>query len=440
MTKVSPIGRSAVVITAARGLGLVASFLVTLLFTRILGSVEFGIYMVATAWALMLAILAQLGMDRLLSREVAFLVDQRDPRSIRLMIWWSIGRVSLIAWPLAAIAFATFLLSPLAGSGHARFAAALAMALIPISGYTAIIKGALSGFGRVAVAQALSDLFNPLVLLTLTVSGGLLWFEAGTGITAVGLAVSSAFVCAAIGAAILLFVCRRFDSQTISAGDALPPRLLSKSLAFTWIAGMNALLAHADIVMVGAFTDDATAGVYGLSSYLGSIGTALSVALGAATTPRLAVAFRKRQLAEAQKISLAMALVTGVSTVLYLLFLLILGRHVLWVFGADFIAGWPAACVITAGYAIGSCCGPTGHLLNMAGKEAVTARSMVVAVAANIVLNLALIPLLGILGAALATGLVVVGRNIYLVWVIRRRVGIDPTILGLLWLRRGAGV
>jgi O-antigen/teichoic acid export membrane protein len=118
------------------------------------------------------------------------------------------------------------------------------------------------------------------------------------------------------------------------------------------------------------------------------------------------------------------------------------------VFGSDFVAGAPALVILGLEALTNSATGTSGSLLDMTGHTRVKVVNSTVAVAASIVLNLLLIPPLGLqgaalaaLGATLAVNLLRVGQ----VWYMLRLLPYDrsfvkPIAAGLVALAAGYGV
>jgi O-antigen/teichoic acid export membrane protein len=75
---------------------------------------------------------------------------------------------------------------------------------------------------------------------------------------------------------------------------------------------------------------------------------------------------------------------------------------------------------------------PVEYLLNMTGHHRDTMRVYAFAAAASIVLNLLLIPTLGITGAAIGTYTAMLGGNVWLYRLVRKRLGVDACVFPLM--------
>ncbi|MGH2542589.1 MAG: polysaccharide biosynthesis C-terminal domain-containing protein, partial [Ardenticatenaceae bacterium] len=94
------------------------------------------------------------------------------------------------------------------------------------------------------------------------------------------------------------------------------------------------------------------------------------------------------------------------------------------VFGDAYRAGAAALAILCLGQLVNAGAGSVGLILNMTGHERDTAVGVAAAAAANLILNLILIPRFGIEGAAVATAVSLATWNVLLCRRVYRRVGI----------------
>jgi O-antigen/teichoic acid export membrane protein len=111
------------------------------------------------------------------------------------------------------------------------------------------------------------------------------------------------------------------------------------------------------------------------------------------------------------------------STIPILAVLTIAGRPILGSFGTEFEQGYVILVVLVVGQVISTISGPVGNLLQMSGFERHFLVILSIFAVVNIALNLALIPPLGILGAALASAVTLSAKNIVCVIFIYRKLG-----------------
>jgi len=105
-------------------------------------------------------------------------------------------------------------------------------------------------------------------------------------------------------------------------------------------------------------------------------------------------------------------------------------------FGADFVAGYPALIILTAGMIVNAAAGPVGLLLNMTGHQRLCAKIFGTSALINVVLNALLIPQLGIVGAALATAATMILWNLWLLIMVARKLDLHPSLIRIPTLRQ----
>jgi O-antigen/teichoic acid export membrane protein len=103
---------------------------------------------------------------------------------------------------------------------------------------------------------------------------------------------------------------------------------------------------------------------------------------------------------------------------------LALGEYLLGMFGTGFTAGYPVMVILFLGIMCKASVGPGEVLLTMAGEQSLCVKLYVVALGANIGLNLLLIPLYGIQGAAAAAALAMLVEAVLLHVAVRLRLHI----------------
>src|SRR5262249_54951558 len=100
-----------------------------------------------------------------------------------------------------------------------------------------------------------------------------------------------------------------------------------------------------------------------------------------------------------------------------------IGRPILSLFGPKFPAGYPLLFVLAIGLLARAAIGPIERLLNMLGEQRACAFIYASAFAVNIGLSFALIPPLGMMGAAVATASALLTESVLLFFVTRSRLG-----------------
>jgi O-antigen/teichoic acid export membrane protein len=116
------------------------------------------------------------------------------------------------------------------------------------------------------------------------------------------------------------------------------------------------------------------------------------------------------------------------------LVIMVLARPMMRIFGADFEAAWPILIIGTLGQLVNCGVGSVGYLLLMSGNERRLLKVQVSMAVVMVVLSAALVPVWGIVGAAVAAAITNVGTNAWNLFEVRRALNLSPYNRGYLRL------
>ena len=198
---------------------------------------------------------------------------------------------------------------------------------------------------------------------------------------------------------------------------------LATSLPILMVEGFYLLLGYVDILVLQAYRPSEDVGIYHAIVKTLALVSFIHYAMAATTAHRFSeyhvAGDRERlsaYLAHAIKWTFWPSLA---ATALLLLF----GKPLLWLFGEQFMSGYPAMFVVAIGLLARSAIGPVERLLNMLGQQNLCALAYALAFVINLVLCIVLVPHYGIYGAAASTSIALVFESILLFLITRRRLG-----------------
>ena len=414
-----------------RVLSVGATFLCSVLLARTLGPEQFGIYSYILAIVSLLALPATAGMPTLVLRETAntkALKDWSKMKGIWLWTGFVIASLSLIIYAFSTVAILNFFEGSKVFTEYKTFALGLIMSLLMAMGN---VRGAaLRGLGFIIQGQLPESLIRPILLSVFL----LLLMQLDINLDpsyAMGLNLIASLVAFIIGAALLI----KAKPPELKASK---PIFYSRAWLFTILplalmTGMQSLSSQVDILMLGNMGMPSDVGVYKIVVS----GAALAVfglqVVNMVITPKLASAFAKKDTYEAQKTASIGSLISFGLTFPVVLVFYFFGTEILnLVFGSEYVIGYRALLIISLGQAVNAFFGSSISILTMSGNEKFVIKGMSLSTIVNILLNLALIPHLGIDGAALGASSALLVWNIYLWIVIRRELNIDCTFFGLI--------
>lgn len=407
------------------GLNLVLSILLA----RTLGATDYGIYVYAYALVTLMAVPAQLGLPTLVVREVA---------KSRAKQQWSLMR-GLLLRTNQAVFFITLLLTTLSGTIAWWFRDQLtsvqlntfawALVLLPLIALGNLRGAALRGLQCVIRGQLPEHLLRPGLMVLFI---GAIVFTDSQDLTpalAMALHALAAFMAFLVGATLLL---RTLPKPVRAAKPAYNTRVwFVSALPLSFIAGMQVINGQTDIVMLGFFTTAEEVGIYRIAAHGAQLVAFTLGAINMVISPHIAhlyaVGDHKRlqqMLTWSARVILASALPVALAFVLF-------GESILgFLYGPDFTVGYWALVILCMGQLTNAAMGSVAFILNMTGHERDSAWGIGAAASVNALLNLALIPPLGIEGAAIATATSLAIWNIILARRVFKRTGLVSTAIG----------
>ena len=418
---------------AATGL----TFLLAILFARLMGPDGFGIYSYAIAVVTLLAILTRMGLPTLVVREVARYQAKSRWGSLRGLMLRALQLIVVMSVLSMAIVVGFMALFSDSIAAVQQETLLWALVLIPSIALGACGGAALRGLGHVIQGQIAEQLLRPGLLLVLLVStlviAGPEWVTAPTGMA---LHAFSAI------AAILLsgfFFLRTIPSElrTTSSSFQEERRWKSSLIPLSLLAGLLVITSQTDILMLGLFVEAEDIGVYRVAWQGASLVNLVLFAIGLTVEPTIARLHglgESRSLQEIVKTSGRMAFVISL---LMSAVLILFGRQLLaFVFGAAYVGSYLPMAILCAGQIALAFSGWAVLVLNMTGNERTTARFTAYAAVANVVANAVLIPLLGLPGAAIATASTMFLWKLGLAYAARQVAGINTMVMPLPYFRQ----
>ncbi|WP_064686435.1 lipopolysaccharide biosynthesis protein [Rhizobium bangladeshense] len=190
------------------------------------------------------------------------------------------------------------------------------------------------------------------------------------------------------------------------------------------IEGVSFLLTNSDVVVVGIFLEPHDVAIYFAAAKTMALVHFINFSVKAASGPRFSSIIAEGDHAQLASAATDAARWTFWPALGVGLAVLAAGHLLLSLFGGAFTAGYLVMAILLAGILAKSLVGPAETLLMMAGKQNLCVALYAGALAANVGLNLALIPHYGIEGTAIATASAMAVEAVLLHVAVRRTLGI----------------
>lgn len=452
ITSASPelatVARGGVLNLAGSAVSAVGAFALVVVVSRRLGPAAAGAFLEAVAVFQMVTVAGQLGADtglaRFVPRALAFGQVDALRRWSRLAIMpvAGLGVVAGVVFFLGADALASLVADGPHGDDFATSVRvfAPAMALTAVYG---VLQAGSRGFGTmlpsVLVERVARPIAQPVAVLAVLALG------LGPLALAAAWAVPYVVAAAAMAAWYAVLVRRserlagtgaRNGSTTGSPGRGVGSGVTGDQVtgrAFWGFAAPRALagvfqvaVVRLDILLVGALASPLAAGVYSAASRWLIVGLFVGLAVNHAIQPQISAALARRDLPQAQFVfqsttAWAVCLVWPIHIITAAF-----GPVLMRTFGPGYEDGATVLVILAGAGLFASLCGPVDMVLLMGGASRWNLLNAAVAVAANVVGNIVLVPRFGVAGAAIAWAASIVLSNTLPLIQVHRGLGLHP--------------
>jgi O-antigen/teichoic acid export membrane protein len=400
------------------------AFALQVLLGRWMGVTGYGAYAYTVAWAGLLAVAAGLGLPTTVLRFIPAYAARRDWTRLHGLL-----RASLLITVLASVgaaALGTLAVLWLRSRGTTvAWDVILGIWLIPLLALMTLQQEVVRAFRRIGLA------YSPVLVLrpTLVIIGAALYIGLGKNLT------STAALCITVGAIALILVVqallfwRGLDLPVRTAKPTYETRgWLRVALPLLLIASFTIILSQTDIVMVGAFLGSRAAGLYAAASKTAGLVGLVLIAVNAIAAPMFSSLFAENRHDRLQALASSVARWAFWPSLVISVFLALLAKPILGLFGSQFSAAHWQLTVLLVGQLVNAAAGSVGYLMILTGHQREAAWVYGWVAVAHVAMNAAAIPLIGALGAAVATTTSLSLWNFWLYVLVVRRLDIDASI------------
>jgi O-antigen/teichoic acid export membrane protein len=406
------------------------TFILGVVLARTLGAEAFGIYTFVYAVIQIIGIPTELGLPNLLVRFIAKYEVENKWGEINGILKFSNIIVAVVSTTLMLISFC-ILYFEFVEFETAKYNTFLwGITLLPVIALGAVRAAALRGF-RLIVHGLIPDgiikpsLFIAFLLLIYWQIGGTI--SASTGMVLNFIASTIAYF---IGAYWLIKYMPSKVKKEKPTYDIKKWSIVAMPLLLT--GGVKIILGRIDVVFLGILSSSEAVGIYEVG-YKGAGLVSLSInAFIPFLAPYYSRYFSKNNHKKIQKIATISVLVNSAIALFIALILIVFGDIILeFIFGEEFVKGYIVMIIIAISHLINTLFGTLVILMNMTGYERKVLIGISCATFANIILNIILIPIYDIEGAAIASLLSTLLWNYVLYRTCKKSIGIDTTIISV---------
>jgi len=391
---------------------------------RYLGPENYGLFNLSMSVVMIAGTLSVFGLFGSLPRFIPYHLEKNERNIVRSVIDFG----SLFCFSLGVLfAVVIFLLADRLAVGifhDARLEPVLKIfaVVIPFHSLQQVLKATVRGFKAVKYEALLFNIGSRIVTISVfllsllflhRLYGAVIAFIAGIIVTTI--------------VAIWLIRKRIFPDYRECRRVHIARNLLSFSWPLALTGFTYLFVSKTDKVLLGYFLTSKDVGIYTPALVIANLLIFISSAFKYIFLPIVSEHFSKKDMAGLEPLFKSTSKWNFLIVLPIFLFILMFPKEILTIlYGSRYTSGYVALIILSLGISINDFAGTSANILVAGGRTKLNLACEVIAAVTNIVLNVILIPIYGIVGAAVATGISYLTRNISSLSFVYRVYGIHP--------------
>lgn len=404
------------------------TFVTTIVIARISGDKGFGIYSLVFTWVTVISSLALFGYDDLALKQISIYKSKNQYSEIKSFIYFGLKNILFLSiiTTILYIVFCFFV--PLPGIYDYRFFHIIAAVSIPFFALVFFLQSVLKGFGLITSGQIAEKLVQPLSFIIIVIFYYTLGFEVNDFIAIIFRVIS--FVIAGFFVVILilkyLYKIHKFEFVYLDS------HVWNKSLLYFCLSTLLfSLNSRVDIIFLGLYSvSPEEIAYYNVALKFSDIALIPFLVLSTVSTPIFASMYYEKKLDALQKFYTMITRVGFTIVCLVIIVFIVFGPFFLSWYGNNFQSAYTVLVLLSISKLVHVFVGPANYLLSMTGNEKQVTNALVLSVMLTIILDVILIPLFSLTGAAYASIGGLIFYDFYLAYIGFKKTGIYFTIIG----------
>jgi O-antigen/teichoic acid export membrane protein len=401
------------------------AFASQVLLARWMGEFDYGIFVLVWVWMLIIGSLSPLGFHTSVIRYLPKYEAEGDEDAMRGIVMATRLFALFVGTAAAAIGLALVSFFPHWFENYYVVPLTLGFVCLPMIAFSDTLDGLARARNWMVLALAPAYAVRPILILAFMFAAVSLGYPP-TATTALVAAIAATYL-----TTLAQYIAVRWRLHEVLKRGPMTVHVrewLAVSLPIFLVEGFFFLLMNTDILMVGAYMEPHDVGVYFAVVKTLALAHFVYFAVKAGVSQQYARYLANGDRNGLIRIAKASVIWTFWPTLAMAIVMLIIGKWFLMLFGEAFVSGYPLLFVLAIGVVARAGVGPAESLLNMAGHQKICAAVYGTTLAINIAFNAALIPSMGLMGAAIATTIAILAEAAMLATIVYSRLGIVMTI------------
>ncbi len=387
--------------------GMITQYLFVFAVARMLGPAALGSFTLSFTVLQLLAILGLLGLDNLLTRKVAAAKAANRPEDIKSAFITSIKITAISSVLLSLLLFVTadYLANTVFHkpqlSTHLKVMCFALAPFVFINIHAAAFRGMKNMIGF-TLYKAIIPLFNVAFIF-------IGYYSALNISPTLGYMISCFLVMLLYGIAWNNYSRLK---EVVAVETTTMKEMALESLPMMITGSIFFILNWIDNIVIGIFRTELEVGLYDTAFKIASASAIILMAINAIQGPTFAEYHSQNDASKLKKSIYSSTKMLFYATLPFTLFILLFPEWILSFFGKEFEIASTALMILAVGNFINSITGSVGILLQMTGHQKPYNIIILYAAATSIVLNIILVPRIGITGAAIASATAKIVQNL----------------------------
>lgn len=417
--------------------GHAVNFVTQVVLARHLGRAEYGIFAWVSSWAIVLNVLAGIGLDTTALRFLPTYRVNEQWGLLRGFLWRAYAWTLLGAFIVAGLTTFAVLAASGFHPGHKAIVFVIGVWVLPASAVLDLQVCVARAMRRMLLAYMIQRILSYLAVLI----GALALLAITVHLTATNIMLVSVLTLFALVFGQFVLIWRGMYPQVSDAESIFNDRLwITVAVPLMGVALMGEVMKRTDVLMIGWFLSPQDVGAYNVATRIASQVAFVLLAVNAMAGPMIAHYHARGDRQQLQRLLSLIAQITFWPSILIASGMAIFATPLLNLFGKGFNEGHFALLVLLGGQVINAGAGSVGYVLSMTGHERDSLRVYGISAGFNVIAVYVGIRIAGINGAAVATAITIAMWNIWLHQLTIKYLGVYPSVLSLAWVRRRTSV